>query len=176
MEAAVNAVTGEGIWALIQASSEFKHIEGSEGKRENTRIMAMAAPALFADLLDQPVSVGTVLAAQGRMAKFAVDEPGLLERAYDSLPASTRGDLSKETFVATLRAGLEEIFPALEAAAANPKPFLADRDLTELEYLSAARGGRFEKGTMRAYLAGDLTIGGLLLLQPTAIIRLSAGG
>lgn len=78
--------------------------------------------------------------------------------------------MGRETIIEMIGGLYPQLVEMAEMILRDVPAFLSEQGISEEIFLGHPKGARLEGETMRAWRAGTLTIGGLLALQPKAIL------
>lgn len=149
-------ITGDQVWEALRNEVVVSELI--------LRPFVMALPELLADLLDKPVTVETLVRARAVHIRHSLEGEYIRKDAAADFGEPL--DADDEIFVETMEEEWRKALSSLEAIATNVSAFLEEGGRTEdnvvLHYLSPENAER--------YLAGELTIAGLLISQPTIIV------
>ncbi|MEI6511028.1 MAG: hypothetical protein WCO25_03215 [Candidatus Uhrbacteria bacterium] len=140
-----------------------------EGRyRELNREMLDRLPVLLGDLMDQPVSLRTVLTAQLRILRDDYDPGRYLEfiRAAPRRPETASLDLNAPAILETLKYVVEMTIRAAEETLADIPGLLKEQGKSEEEALMQSHGSGLNAVGLTALRAGTLTIAEMYMTQP----------
>ncbi len=159
----------EAVWTAVQAEPSFQTEVPSGQPREVFREFVYAIPEVLQDLLTERVSLLTLFKVKMAVIKLFLDGgwAAKLLRSYPSDMLS--GD--PDDLIEPMQEALRNSLPAIEGIESDLPSWLRDQGLSEEEALAHPRLGKLSRSMMKLYRQGELTIGGLLELQPMVILK-----
>lgn len=153
------------VWDALLKHPEFA--SQPPAMQKALRPFVEATPTVLADLLDQIVTVETLMKAKIAFLRYAVGN-GFIEASVKATPKAQR-DLF-DGMVDMLKSALETAIDMLEEIAKDVPGFLKENEITERDLLVNPKVGLSGKA-LSLFDKGKLTIGELLRLQPSIIVK-----
>ena len=153
------------VWNALLKHPEFASQPPTMKKA--LRPFVEATPMVLADLLDQPATVESLMKAKVAFMRYCVNN-GFIEAAVKATPKATRSLF--EGMEGMLKDALTTAISMAEAIAQDVPSVLAQYDVTERDLLINPKVGLTGKA-LSLYDKGKLTIGELLRLQPSIIVK-----
>lgn len=148
-------------WTALSADPEFAAGVPASAQ-PHFKELVESLPERLGDLSGEPLTLASLARAKIAVLKATV-ETGFLKKM-----AASMGQPGMD---AMMEAGIDLMLATFEEIAGNADGWLGEQEIDEATFMSHPKGGRLNGPAMRAYRAGTLTVGGLLELQPLAIIQ-----
>lgn len=160
-------------WERLLENPEFTTQAPEGPARELFREFVTTKLAEVAgDQLSLPVSVGSLMETQRRIAHHYVDTD-FLGRLIDAMPEEMLGFLGKDAARGMMTAMFAGLVEMLDQIIPNVPAFLQSQGVTEEQMLQHPKGGGLSPISMAAWRAETLTVGGLLNTEPWAVLNMN---
>lgn len=159
------SVQPQEVWEALEKHPEFA--SQPPAMKKALRPFVEATPTVLADLLDQPATVESLMKAKIIFLRYCVDN-GFIEAAVKATPKAMRDlfDGVEDMLKSTLAAAID----MAEEIAQDVPGLLVQYEMTERDLLTNPKVGLAGKA-LSLYDKGKLTVGELLRLQPTIIVK-----
>lgn len=160
-----NRVTKEAVWARVNQDPAFA--AQSEAVKNAVRPYFEALPEILADMLDQPVTFSRLFQARVRFIHYCF-EHDFVRVAMAAMPESTFQTLNRTYYSNVIEGTLLSALKTAEEISRNAGIFLQKHCTTRSKAMRSPFVGMNETA-QRLFLDKKLTIGQLLLVQPSVI-------
>jgi hypothetical protein len=158
------------VWQVLLADEYFLN-EVPEGEPQAVfRSLVDALPTLLGDLGDSPVTVESLLAAKKLVLEHSLrtDFYGRLNR---SAPDALFGRWDRQEALEAVQKLAARSVKKCEAVLADVDRHLRRLSMSRSEFLAAPGGGGLGPEARQASRRDDFTIGALLEMQPSAVLK-----
>lgn len=160
-------VTGKEVWAKAKEDPEM--LRQPESVQEAVRPYIEAAPVVLAGLLDKPATLNNVMQAKVDFTRYCL-ERGFIKAAVDAMPDEALGFFAREDLPAMFEGILTQLIVQVEELTGDVTALLKEYGVTEEEVMLGPQVG-LNAEAQTLYRAGELTIGKILAIQPTIIVK-----
>lgn len=163
-------VSGDAVWKALSEDPLFL-AEIPEELWPALKPYIEALPEILADLLDEPVTLMTLLKAKAAFVRYCLESDYACEMAA-AIPEDQLFfvGISNEEVIARMDALTRGALQFLETIVEDVPGFLQVFDVTEEQAILAFKPV-LSPENLKKYRAGKLTIGDILLSQPMLIIK-----
>lgn len=165
-----NRITGEQVWDALKEEANFLAEVPEGAPRAIFRELCLELPTILKEDLDAPLTLKTLMRAKVTMLD-RMNETGLLRRLVEAYPLELLNGMPREMLVDTLADSVTGLVAAMQEILEDFDAWFARAGVHEADILADPKHGRLNAAAMEAYRAGTLTVGGLLVLQPWALIK-----
>lgn len=158
-------------WQRMLEDVEFSQQTPEGAPREVWQEIVRQLAEVIGDQMEAPLSVASFMETKLRVARHfvATSFPERLIRAYpDDHPIFMM--MGRETIIEVTGGLYAQLVEMAEMILGDVPAFLSEQGVSEEIFLGHPKGAKLEGEAMRAWRAGTLTVGGLLMMQPKAIL------
>jgi len=160
-------VTGSEIWERVARSPDVTCQPYKV--QEVTKSFIMAVPDILKDLLNQKVTLETVMKARLRFLHHC-RYFNYSRKILDAKPECSYGYFSREETSRAIEDTLCSDIELAEIVLCDPAAFMRRQNATELEIMQNPGGLGLRNDVLKKYVCGTLTISDLLRMQPEVIV------
>jgi len=165
----IGTVTGIEIWEHLATDVDVKCQPPSV--QEAIKPFVMAAPEILRDLLNQKVTLESVMRAKLRFLHHCRYFDYVC-KIMDARPECSYGFFSREEMTRALESILSLDIELAEKVASDTNGFLRAQGVNELQLMKNPEGLGLRHDVLREYICGSLTISDLLRRQPEVIVKI----
>ena len=165
----IGTVTGIEIWEHLATDVDVKCQPPSV--QEAIKPFVMAAPEILRDLLNQKVTLESVMRAKLRFLHHCRYFDYIC-KIMDARPECSYGFFSREEMTRALDSILSLDIEVAERITSDTAGFLRAQGVTELQVMKNPEGLGLRHGVLQEYICGSLTISDLLRMQPEVIVKI----
>src|SRR3989338_3038296 len=158
----MTTLTAKLIWTKLNEDTRF--LGKPVSIREAVRHFFEAMPVVIADFLDRPVTVTNILEAKIVFLRYTIDN-GICGATLSGFSDAFLRGLDKDFLLEIMRVQMDETLSKAEILLADLPTIIDQSGLSDQEILLNPDSGLNDEAR-RLYQSGELTVGGLLTVQP----------